>query len=156
MQTKDRCTVDKDKGGRPSKYKEEYCELLLTFFDIDVKYKNKKEVATAKGAVTITEEEACELPMFVDFAHHIGVHVDTLHEWCKVHAKFSEAYKKAKKLQERIIAKNAIKGRYNTTFALFALKCNHGWNDKAAEQDDKDFSVNVNIVDFDKDKHAND
>lgn len=128
--------MEEDLGGRPTKYKPEYCEQLLKYFDIDFKSKVKKEVATNRGVVEIQEEEACELPMFVDFAKSIGVHVDTLNEWCKVHKEFSAAYKKAKSLQEMIIVKNGIKGRYNTVFALFALKCNHGWNDKAAETED--------------------
>ena len=119
--------------GRPSKYKEEYCQMLLNHFQIPITEKKKVQVATNKGMVEIEEEEACELPMIVDFAEEIGVCVDTLNEWTRVHPEFSDAYKKAKKLQEQIIAKNAFKNRCNNTFALFMLKCNHGWNDKAAE-----------------------
>ncbi len=136
--------MDKEnKVGRPTKYKEEYCDKLLSYFEVAFKSKVTKEVASNKGVLEIQEEEACELPMFADFAHEVGVHVDTLHEWCKVHPEFSEAYKKAKSLQENIIVKNGMKGRYNTTFALFALKCNHGWNDKAAETDaNRTFNLN--------------
>ncbi len=33
----------------------------------------------------------------------------------------------------------------NTTFTIFDLKCNSGWNDKKAEQSDND----IDVVDFD-------
>lgn len=126
---------EKRRPGQPTKYLPDYCELLLEFFRIPLIEEKGKEVATNKGVLRVVEDEACELPMFVDFAEEVGVDMDTLTEWRKKHPEFSLAYKKAKKLQEQIIVKNGIKGRYNTTFALFFLKCNSGWNDKAAESE---------------------
>lgn len=133
----------KEPFGRPTKYKPEYCEQIIEFFDIEQTMKKKKQVATNKGVVEIEEEEAAEFPTFVDFAMEIGVNIDTLKEWRDKHPNFSAAYKKAKKLQEGLIISNGMKGRYNTTFALFFLKCNAGWNDKAAETEaNRTFNLN--------------
>ena len=104
--------------GRPTLYKEEYCEMLVDFFNIPL--------TTGSGK----SKSASELPQFIDFAVSISVDYDTLLEWRDKHPKFSGAYKKAKKLQEKIIAGNAIQNRYNPYFAQFMLKNNHGWKDK--------------------------
>jgi len=57
-------------GGRPTKYREEYCEQLVDFL--------------ADGNT------------YDEFAGHVGVCVDTLHEWESVHPEFSEAKKRAR------------------------------------------------------------
>ena len=56
-------------AGAPSKYKEEYCEDILTWSNLG------------------------ELP--IDWAKRLGCHVDTLRGWCERHDKFSLAYKNA-------------------------------------------------------------
>jgi len=135
-------------AGRPSKYKEEYCEQMIEYFNVEITEEKIKQTVSAGQVVEVKEEEASELPTFIGFAMKIGVCDDTLSEWKVRHVKFSAAYKKCRKLQEQLIAKNGIKGRYNTTFSLFMLKCNHGWNDKAAETEaNRTFTLNYNLDD---------
>jgi hypothetical protein len=55
--------------GRPSEYKPEYCDLIIDEMSNGYSF------------------EAC--------APLVGVHKDTLYEWCKVHPEFSDARKKA-------------------------------------------------------------
>ena len=55
------------KVGRPTKYKPEYCEMLI--------------------------EHMKQLHSFETFAVDIGVNRDTLYEWCKNHPEFSDAKK---------------------------------------------------------------
>lgn len=120
--------------GRPSDYKPEYCQKLLSYFDIETFFERKKTIPTKDGPLEVTVDEASEIPMFQDFCKSIGVHRETLLNWCEKHPEFFDAYKKAKELQEMIIAKNAIKNRYDKTFSIFMLKCNHGWNDGSSQQ----------------------
>lgn len=54
-----------DKVGRPTKYKEEYCQMLI--------------------------DHMSEGYSFDSFAGIVEVNIDTLYEWAKVHAKFSDA-----------------------------------------------------------------
>lgn len=130
----ERTEEEKPSVGRPSGYKPEYCQRLLDFFSLEVFFEKEKTIPTKDGPIVITTDEASEIPMFQDFCKEVGVHRDTLHEWRDKHPEFSDAYKKAKDLQEMIIAKNAIKGRYDKTFSIFMLKCNHGWNDGNNQQ----------------------
>lgn len=121
-------------AGRPTKYREEYCDLIVEYFNKPHLTLSHEQVATAGKVVELSEEKASELPTFADFAIEIGVCIDTLNEWTRVHPRFSESYKKAKSLQENHIIKNAYAGRVNTIFSLFMLKCNHGWREETKEE----------------------
>lgn len=105
-------------AGRPASYDSRYCQEMIDYFSqpLFVKSGNKKE--------------GNELPQFAGFALKIGVHRETLLNWCKQYPEFLDAYKHCQGLQEQIIAGNAILGRYNPYFAQFMLKNCHGWRDK--------------------------
>lgn len=105
----------KNKIGRPTKYREEYCERVIEFFSGE-RYKVTGE---NDGKLSKT---ANDLPTFERFASSIDVHVDTLHEWKKVHPSFSESYKKAQQLQKDFLITNALLGLYNNTFSIFLAK----------------------------------
>ena len=72
----------------------------------------------------------------------IGVHRDTLHSWAteknpdQTHKnpRFSDAYKKAKDLQEANLVEGTISGAYNSTFAIFTAKNVLGWRDKTEHE----------------------
>ena len=68
-------TNGKRSVGRPSKYKPEYCEMLI---------KHMKNGGS-----------------FTTFAAIVEVNADTLHEWVKVHEDFSETKKVAVRLAEK-------------------------------------------------------
>lgn len=63
--------VKKNKGGRPTTYKEEYCDEIIDFF---------------------AENENATLNKF---ARHIGTYTSSIHEWAHNHPKFSDSKKKA-------------------------------------------------------------
>ena len=119
-------------GGRPSKYKEEYCEKILEYFK-KTPYKTEyKEEYFADGSLKskVPIITATEFPTFQGFADEIEVHIDTLNEWCKVHEEFSEAYMRAKQLQEKIWLVNSMQNLYNAQFAQFFGKNCLGYRDK--------------------------
>ena len=119
---------NKNPNGRPSKYKEEYCQQLLDYFSIEHFKEN------GKGE---------EFPMFIGFARSLKVNIDTLHEWRKVHPSFSEAYKTAKSFQEHMLVNNSLLNRYNPYFAQFILKNGHGYRDKQEiEQTVQEIKIN--------------
>ncbi len=123
---------EKPKLGRPSKYKEEYCEQIIEYFNVKLVDVLTVESVDKRGKkVTASEVVASDLPLFQGFAHEIDVHVDTLHEWKKAHASFSEAYKKAQQLQHRHLITNGLQGRFSTAFSIFTAKNIIGWRDKA-------------------------
>jgi len=92
--------------GRPTKYKEEYCEDLISHMN--------------KGL------------SFESFAGVIEVNPDTLYEWCKVHDAFSEAKKIARaknlifwELMGIDICKGALEG--SASAWVFNMKNRHKW-----------------------------
>lgn len=121
-----------NEGGSPTKYKTEYCEMLVDFFRVQPQILKKKRTYFADGQLKSEEEYpiASELPTFQSFADKIGVHVDTLHEWKNKHEEFSEAYARAKQLQEHIWLVNSMGNLYNAQFAQFFGKNCLGYKDK--------------------------
>lgn len=111
------------KIGRPSKYDEKYCEQLVEFFDRPL-FDTVKTSKVIKGVVVEFDQQIPgRLPTFERFAFDIGVHIDTLHEWKRVHPEFSEAYDTAKCLQKDILLQNGLNGNYNAGYAHFLTKC---------------------------------
>jgi hypothetical protein len=96
-------------AGRPSEYKPEYCQDIKQFFDL-------KRIEGMP-------------PWLDDYAEKIGVSHQTLLTWTKANSEFLEAYSYCKKIQENMIAENALIGKFNASFAFNALKNVAGWRD---------------------------
>ncbi len=111
-----------------SKYKEEYCQQLLDYFngplyeDFTITAKNGKSYTTRRVANP--------LPYFGKFALEIGVTMMTLNRWLEKHGEFIETYEMCKELQKYFVVVNALLGLYNPAFAIFTLKNISGWRDK--------------------------
>lgn len=138
---------DKEKhpGGSPTKYKQEYCERVIEFFDQDpyqplmIKDENdNKIVATNKNGHPIFTP--CPLPTKEAFAFSIGVHRGTLLNWAKVHDRFFVAIKKAEDLQKNILIQNGLIGNYDKVFAIFVAKNVTDMNDR------QDVHTNLTII----------
>lgn len=111
------------KRGRPTLYDPKYCDDIIDF--------------CAKGG------------FIEEYAHKIGVHVDSFVEWRKVHPEFSSAFKKARQAQLQFLLRESRKGArgktkfFQTGMMVFLLKACHGLTEMGPqEQDETD-------VDFD-------
>lgn len=99
--------------GRPSKYKREYCEMLIEHLDSGLSFES--------------------------FAGLISVNRDTLYEWTRKHVEFSDAKKigveKGVLFWEKV-ARSAIMGQIpncsNSTL-IFTLKNRLGWHDRQGD-----------------------
>ena len=118
-------------AGRPSKYDPRYCQEMIDFFAVPL----AKKIGN--------KTEPCELPQMTTFAQKIGVDRSTLDEWKNKHPEFSYAYSHCMRLQESIIAGNAMLNRYNPYFAQFMLKNCHGWRDKTEVEQTTDLKINI-------------
>jgi len=111
-------------GGRPSKYKKEYCEKIMEFFskppyeEVEIKHYNKDGRVIKKE----TKRKPNDLPFLSEFARRIDVSHRTLERWTKTHKEFCRAYKDAKELQKAFLITNGLLGLYNPTFAIFTAK----------------------------------
>lgn len=98
-------------AGQPTKYREEYCEEMIKFFKVEC------VTFTSRG-----EKRVTKFPTFERFALNIGVHHQTLLNWCDAHAKFFEAYKKCKEIQKDLLIEGGLSGHYNAAFTMFLAK----------------------------------
>ena len=94
--------------GRKSneKYKKKFCKAIIEYFRKDPYVLEVKKEYFADGSIrsAIPSIQATEFPTFQGFADSINVHIDTLHEWANKYPEFSEAYKRAKQLQEKLLS----------------------------------------------------
>lgn len=133
---------DKKPMGRPSKYKPEFCDKIIEFFDrqpiesVEVTKEDKNG-----DPYTVTTERPCQCPTFEKFAADCGVARQTLHDWCKQHPLFLDAYNKARGFQANIMLVNGMSGAYNSGFTGLSMKNMHGWKDKS--EVDNNHSVNM-------------
>jgi len=122
-------------AGRPTVYKEEYCEKIIEFFDIEP---FTTHILPDKNGGKKIEIIACKFPTLTRFACNIGVTRETLHDWATAklangnlkHPRFSYAYKKAKDFQESILIEGSMAGAFNPSFAIFTAKNVLGWRDR--------------------------
>jgi hypothetical protein len=123
---------------RPTSYKEEYPELMLKFFSVDcVTY-------AARGDKRVTK-----FPTFERFAVLIGVHHQTLLNWCDANPLFLEAYKQCKEIQKDLLIEGGLAGHYNSAFAMFLAK------NVTDLKDSVDHSHNHNPIQLSFNKDAN-
>jgi len=98
-------------GGRPSKYKEEYCEEVGRYLD---------------------ECGFGRLPMVEDFAIRLGVSKHSIYRWVKKHKKFRDSLKAIKINQKKQLINDGIYGgkEVNSTIVKLLLQNNHGMKEK--------------------------
>ena len=123
----------KGAGGRPSKYKPEYCEDIVEYFSIDPVAERVESTRYDKDGNVSGEtlkETGPILPTFTRYALKIGVCDDTLLNWSKEFPEFLVAYRRCEKLQEDVWRINALKGTYNAAFSIFLGKNVFGYKDK--------------------------
>lgn len=140
-------------GGRPTKYKPEYCEAIINFFSIEP---SRKEVtAEIKGYGKTGNQNfekteykiiANRLPTFEKFAREIGVNGDTIVEWAKVHPEFSAAYNTAKELQKEFLVDNGLAGLYPPASFIFTAKNITDMRDKQEVEN----NTNLNLTGLEK------
>ena len=107
--------VPKKANGRPTKYKEEYCEQI-----IEMGLLGKSRVQCA------VKFKVCR---------------DTLHEWGTKHQLFSDALKQAQEnaeayWEDKIIEllEDGDNGAGKSPISMFYMKCRFGWRDRDATQ----------------------
>jgi len=110
------------KVGRPTSYKEEYCEKIIDFFNRPpfeahtVKNDEGEDVpAMAPSGHPIMIP--CQLPTLEAFSLEIGVHVNTLLNWQNKHKEFLCAVQQAKAIQKNILVQCGLFKLYDARFA---------------------------------------
>jgi len=111
--------------GRPSKYKPEYNEKMLLYFNRDLFTIVTEQRLSNKGDVVEVEvKKASVMPTFEEFCGILDIDTDTLLEWRDVYPTFSGTYKKCKEIQKKFLVAHGLSGGYSSNFAKFiAVNC---------------------------------
>ena len=108
----------KEKNNFSIKYNDEYCDLMLDYF-------NKSE----------------HYPTFELFAETIGVTEQTLQNWCNDRPRFCTYYQRCKNIQKGRLLQGGLEYKYNSTLVKFiAINC-HGMNDKTTSDNTITFNI---------------
>ena len=138
--------TEQPEPGQPTKYRPEYCQQLINYFSIEpLEIIREQEITDTEGGKYISRRLPQRFPWFEGFARKIGVHRNTLKNWCADHPAFDEAYETAKDLQREFLVDIGLSGATSASFAIFTMKNVCGWRDerdlklkKAKEEGDID------------------
>jgi hypothetical protein len=123
--------LEQQEPGQPTKYKPEYCQQLIDYFSIEpLEIIREQEIVGTEGGKYVSRRLPQRFPWFEGFARKIGVHRNTLKNWCNEHPEFAEAYDTAKDLQREFIVDVALSGAAPPSFAIFTMKNVCGWRDE--------------------------
>lgn len=118
-QTRKRLAEGKSLGGAPTKYKPEYCDRLIEFFDREPWEDVEMPHYDEKGNVKWVDFKrmAVKLPTLRDFAKSIEVGVRTVYDWIdEKHAsyqrEFSQAFSQAQEIRKDFLIQNGLQGLY--------------------------------------------
>jgi hypothetical protein len=83
-------------AGSVTKYDPSYPALMMEYFSVPPYKEVMKKVVVSGVVVELPNLEAADMPTLSGFAIKIGVHRETLLNWCKEFPEFNHAYKMAK------------------------------------------------------------
>ena len=70
----------------------------------------------------------------IEASHKMGITHDALLDWIPIHSDIKSTHKKAKEIVENRIITSADAGQMNPAWAMFRLKCNHGYVESDKQQ----------------------
>lgn len=115
-----------NKGGRPTKYKPEHCQMLIDHFDIEPFYNREIPHYGKDGEVSWVDirREANRLPTLRSFAKKIGVDISTVYNWLdpkkgEFVPEFLDAFTQSKDLLKWFLIENGLIGTHNPVYAKF-------------------------------------
>lgn len=122
-------TIGQRRAGQPTKY-DEKSVLKLTRKYIDECEDSYERVLKSKGKRSVMYEHKfrVKLPMIEGLALVLHVHKDTVHEWRKKHAEFSDLIDELLSKQAIMLANKSLSGDYNPTIAKVLLT-KHGYRE---------------------------
>lgn len=141
--TKKKKPSERKKLGRPTTYKKKYCWEMIAHFDVEATEEIVKEVITKTGVDSMTVEVATRLPTYASYARSIGCHRQKLYEWAAKFPEFKDAMAQCKTIQLDLMIENGLAGRYQSSFAILAMKNMQQWTDR--QEIDTNQSINITI-----------
>ncbi len=112
----------RDGEGRGTKYKPEYCQEIIDYF-------NSFRIEVINDKVF-----APDLPQFSKWARKIGVEEKTIYNWKSEYPEFLQSFDTCLAIQRELLQDFSLKGLYNPTIAKMILNVNHDMVEKKITQ----------------------
>lgn len=100
--------------GRPTLYRKEYCNMIVTYF-LDGSKEVYKKIETANGYKIKPQE----VPTFERFSRKLGYSYHTLKTWKNKHVEFADAWERCRDIMKDMINQGALINVYNPQYAIF-------------------------------------
>lgn len=134
-------------GGRPTKYKEEYCDLADEYIAECIDEETTFHKTMGEKSNSYDRILKVNLPTHEGFAIYINVVPSTLYEWANKHPSFSKALDKIKNEQKKRLLNKGVSGEYNSTIAKLILSSNHGMAEKSETVSKTEVTVSEKVKD---------
>ena len=137
--------TDKSKGGRPTKYSDEYITKLNHYVDNFKEHEYYTEQVASQGkAVDVERVRANGIPTVEEFLLSVDITKDTFYRWIKKYPEFSDAFSKLKSKQKVLLLRGGLLGEFNSGFAKFvAINCTDMKDASHVEQTNKNIEIKI-------------
>ncbi len=116
--------------GRPTIYGQEMLNKTKEYVETCEDDEVQQTIGmSAKGTELFKNKVIVNLPSIEGLAYHLGIHKDTIYEWCKSFSDFSDVIDKLRAKQAKALINKGLSGDYNPTIAKVLLT-KHGYIDK--------------------------
>lgn len=114
--------------GRPKEYKEEYVKMTSEY--LEQCQDEEEEFHATRGEKTDSYQRVVRvrIPTIEGLAVVLGIHKDTIYEWCKTYEDFSDVIEILRQTQADRLLNNGLSGNYNPTIAKVLLT-KHGYRE---------------------------
>lgn len=133
--------------GRPSKYRAEFCETIIDYFEAPLKRVQEPECRENPDGEMVEVQVIVRPATLYGFAAQCGVGYTTLLDWEKNHPDFAEAMGQARALQGDLTVQMGAIGGFKTGFATLMMKNNHQWSDQLALQTSGSLHITIDEQD---------
>ena len=126
---------------RPTKYTPAILEKTKKYIKLteDEDVQVVKQENGEKGYIMYENKLKVRLPSIEGLAFYLKVNKDTIHEWKKIHKKFSDLIRELLAKQGELLINKGLSGEYNSTIAKLLLS-KHGFREKIDITKDSDLT----------------
>lgn len=114
-------------GGRPTDYTDQTIAQVKEYLDGCVDEVRQVISGESEKFTSYKEKTVVRLPTIEGLAVFLKVHRDTIHQWTKDHAEFSDIINTLKGIQAERLINMSLGGDYNPLISKLMLAKNHGY-----------------------------
>lgn len=125
-------------GGRPTEYKEEYCQKVDEYLKTCVDEIEEFHKTRGDKSDTFDRIIKVNLPTVEGLAQYLDVSRRVIFKWADEHEEFMHSLEKLNEAQKSALLAKGLSGEYNPTIAKLILSSNHDMKDKSETTVDKE------------------